>query len=34
MSLATTLASTSGETSYSLQVLPKGPIVRVLLVRS
>jgi hypothetical protein len=30
MSLATTPASTSGETSSTSQVLPKGPIARVL----
>jgi hypothetical protein len=32
LSLATTLASTSGDTSSSSQVLPKGMIVKVLLV--
>ena len=32
MSRATTPASTSGETSSISQVLPKGPVVRVLLV--
>jgi hypothetical protein len=33
LSPVTPLASTSGETSPASQVLPKGPIVRVLLVR-
>jgi hypothetical protein len=34
LSLATTPASTSGETSSTSQVLSKRPVVRVLLVRS
>jgi hypothetical protein len=34
LSPATTPTSTLGETSSASQVLPKGPIVRVLLVRS
>jgi hypothetical protein len=33
LSPTTTPASTSGETSSASQVLPKGPVVRVLLVR-
>jgi hypothetical protein len=33
LSPASTPASTSCETSYALQVLPKGPVVRFLLVR-
>jgi hypothetical protein len=33
LSLATPPASTSGETSFASQVLSKGPIVRVFLVR-